>query len=250
MTTQEALPALDREVVATREVPGRWLLLGLAQVLLPFGGLLVVLVVVFGLGLPTHDTAASGYTLLAEALAGVGMWWLGGLLAARYGGWRAAFGLDLPGARDVGTVVGWVFLQLGARLVLLIALPEGWSETHGGNTEGISDLTTTGLVLTAISTVLVAPLVEELGFRGVVLRGVLRRSGFWTAALVSSALFGMLHALGAARAAAIPMLVLATALFGLLQCVLVRRTGRLGPAIGVHAGMNALVLVLAVAADA
>jgi uncharacterized protein len=250
VTTEVAPPALDQEVAATRDLPGRWFLLGLAQVLLPLGGLLLVLVVVFALGLPTGDSAASGYTLLAEVLGGLGIWWLGARLAARYGGWRAAFGLDLPRAGDVGTVLGWTFLQLGSRLALLVALPESWSDSHGGNTEGISDLTTAGLVLTAVASVLVAPVVEELGFRGVVLRGLMRRSGFWPAALVSSALFGALHALGAARLSAVPLLVAATALFGLLQCVLVRRTGRLGPAIGVHATMNALVLALAVGADA
>jgi len=242
--------ALDREVLEARDVPGRWFLFGLAQVALPFLALLFVLVVVWVGRLPTSDTAAVGYTLLAELAAGAGIWLLGRGFARRYGGWRAAFGLDLPTGRDTGTVVGWCLLQLGARLALLLALPRTWTESHGGNTEGVAELPLTGLVVLGLASVVVAPVVEELGFRGVVLRGLMRRVSFWPAALGSSALFGVLHALGAARVAAIPLLVGVTALFGLLQCVLVRRTGRLGPAIGVHSATNLLVLVIAVAADA
>ena len=38
------------------------------------------------------------------------------------------------------------------------------------------------------------PVVEELLFRGLVLRGLMLRLGFWPAALLSSAVFGLLHA--------------------------------------------------------
>jgi membrane protease YdiL (CAAX protease family) len=41
-------------------------------------------------------------------------------------------------------------------------------------------------------------------------------------------------------------LVIATAVFGLGLCVLTRRTGRLGPAIGVHALRNAFAVAAVV----
>jgi membrane protease YdiL (CAAX protease family) len=74
----------------------------------------------------------------------------------------------------------------------------------------------------------------------------MRRFSFWPAALVSSLCFAGLHVFGAAHAAGIPLLLSMMLVFGLLQCVLVRRSGRIGPAIGVHATMNLLVMVLAV----
>jgi membrane protease YdiL (CAAX protease family) len=237
-------PPLDAEVDATRDVPGRWGWFGLAQVLLPFATLLVIFLVVVAADLPKGDTAAAVWTLVAELSAGAVVWRVGRGFAARYGGWRAAFGFDLPRRTDIGTVVGWTLLQLGARIALIVALPDSWSG-HGGNTEGVSDLSPVGLLAIGAASVLVAPPLEELGFRGVVLRGLMRRTTFWPAAAGSAVLFGVLHSLGASSLAAVPLLVLATALFGLLQCVLVRRTGRLGPAIGVHAATNLLVLVLA-----
>jgi membrane protease YdiL (CAAX protease family) len=60
--------------------------------------------------------------------------------------------------------------------------------------------------------------------------------------VVSSVLFGVLHmaSLDAGGAA----LAVATGVMGLGLCVLARRTGRLGPGIGVHAVRNALALTL------
>jgi membrane protease YdiL (CAAX protease family) len=88
--------------------------------------------------------------------------------------------------------------------------------------------------------VLVSPVLEELLFRGVVLRGLMLRTGFWPAAVASSVCFGALHAT-AVGLEGLPV-VLATGVFGLGLCVLTRRTGRLGPAIGVHSLRNALAV--------
>jgi membrane protease YdiL (CAAX protease family) len=101
------------------------------------------------------------------------------------------------------------------------------------------------LVVFAVVAVAVAPVVEELLFRGLVLRGLMLRLGFWPAALLSSACFGAFHAQRAD--AGTVLLVTANGVFGLGLCLLARRTGRLGPGIGVHALRNALAVVLVVA---
>ena len=49
------------------------------------------------------------------------------------------------------------------------------------------------LVLTICALVVLAPLGEELLFRGLLLRGLVRRMRFWPAALLSSALFASAH---------------------------------------------------------
>lgn len=49
------------------------------------------------------------------------------------------------------------------------------------------------IVLMVIALVLLAPLGEELLFRGLILRGLVRRMRFWFAALISSALFAAAH---------------------------------------------------------
>jgi membrane protease YdiL (CAAX protease family) len=49
-------------------------------------------------------------------------------------------------------------------------------------------------VAVAVVAVVFAPLVEELMFRVLLFNAIWRRTGFWTAAIVSSALFGFSHA--------------------------------------------------------
>ncbi len=50
------------------------------------------------------------------------------------------------------------------------------------------------VVLTVIALVVLAPLGEELLFRGLLLRGLARRLDFWPAALITSAVFAGAHA--------------------------------------------------------
>jgi membrane protease YdiL (CAAX protease family) len=242
---------LDEEVLSTKDVPAPWRRAAIAQPLIPIGVVLVLALVVGVAGLPTSDTASGVYTLLAGLAAGACTVLVGRPVARAYGGWRAAFGFDLPRRGDLRTVLRWLGVQVASRLGLLVvltAVSPSLSESHGGNTEDLPNLPPVALVLAGVAAVLLAPVAEELAFRGVLLRALMRRLPFWPAALISSALFAVLHAGGVSHVAAIPLLVVVILLFGVLQCVLVRRTGRLGPAIGVHGLMNLLVLWLGVAA--
>ncbi len=93
-----------------------------------------------------------------------------------------------------------------------------------------------GLVLMGIGVVIVAPIVEELYFRGLLLRTIERRWGIAVAVIGSSLFFGATHF----QLLQFPGLTLA----GLAFAMAVVRTGRLGAAIAVHVGFNATTFVL------
>jgi uncharacterized protein len=108
-------------------------------------------------------------------------------------------------------------------------------------------------ILLVLGIALLAPLTEELMFRGVLLQALQARVSMRAALLWSAAIFALFHLLGisgenpvAAAALALPQLFLV----GLVLGRLVRRHGRLGPAVFVHAGYNLIaVIVLLFALD-
>ncbi len=91
-------------------------------------------------------------------------------------------------------------------------------------------------ILLTIVVAVMAPLVEELFFRGFLL-GALRRIATPAVAVVlSSAAFALVHFL--------PILFPGTFLLGLVAGAVTIRTGRLAPAIAMHLGFNATTLVV------
>ncbi len=99
---------------------------------------------------------------------------------------------------------------------------------------------TMALVAVAFLVAIVAPMVEELFFRGF-LFGALGRIMHWgVAAVVTGLVFGAIHAGGTPAIFLVPLAVL-----GALLCVLYRRTDSLVPGMGVHAFNNALALGVA-----
>ena len=242
-----SLPPLDQQVSDLARQPGRtWgavdAVLGILAV--PLALLLAVLVLSAAPVLPDALNTAIASAVLAAA----------GFAAAQRavrqsGGFGRALGLDLPGRRDIGRIVGWTLLLLLVQTLVLIVLAVVIPSLRDAQVENIGflrDEPLTAVLVVAVLAVVVAPVVEELLFRGLVLRGLMLRTGFWPAAVVSSSSFGLLHA-QAWGLDALP-LIAATGVFGLGLCVLVRRTGRLGPAIGVHGLRNAIGIVAVVLA--
>lgn len=88
-----------------------------------------------------------------------------------------------------------------------------------------------GVLLLVLVVVVMAPLAEEVFFRGMLQRTLGRVVPVWPAMLVTSVLFGVSHF----QALQLPAL----AAFGLVLSLLVHRGGRLGPAIWAHVGFNA-----------
>ena len=92
-----------------------------------------------------------------------------------------------------------------------------------------------GVVLLILIVVVGAPIIEELFFRGLLMRSLERRWGTSAAVLVSSAVFGAVHL----QLVQLPALIL----FGLVAAVLTVRSGRLGPAIFAHVAFNAVAVI-------
>ena len=96
-----------------------------------------------------------------------------------------------------------------------------------------------GLVL---SVAVGAPLVEELFFRGLLLRSLQRRVPDWAAVALSAAAFGLAHG-SALPVEAVALVILSLTVFGAILAILAIRTGRLGPSIVAHAVFNLFTLL-------
>ncbi len=88
-----------------------------------------------------------------------------------------------------------------------------------------------GVALLVLVVVVGAPVVEEVFFRGLAQRAIVRRLGRWPGLVATSLLFGLVHF----QLLQFPALVA----FGLVAGWLAQRDGRLGRAIWAHVGFNA-----------
>ncbi len=183
-------------------------------------------------------------TLLAVLAYGPSLLWCG-VVSRRWGTGRTASDLGLrPRWSDLawGPVV-WlaaVGCQLAAGLlVLILGIP------ITSNTEGIDQLSAdrTYVVSLVITAVVAAPLVEELVFRGVVLRGLLGRMPAVGAIAMQAVLFGAVHVdpvRGVGNIGLVIVLSAVGAAFGGAAYLL----ARIGPTVIAHAILNGVVLVL------
>jgi len=98
--------------------------------------------------------------------------------------------------------------------------------------------TSLAAVLAIVYGALVAPFIEELVFRGLLLVPIADRAGPGIAVLMTSLLFGLMHLTD-------PLSVPPLVLFGALLAVLRLRSGSLGPPTLLHVGNNVLAFSLA-----
>jgi len=180
----------------------------------------------------TYGAAVAGLLQLALIL-GVILWIAHGkplrqwFALRRPRSWGRAFGIS------VGVLIG-VFV-LGALLQPLLhpgkeqgLVPQHWRPEFAG-----------AFAFNFIVVALFAPVVEELTFRGLGYT-LLSRYGQWVAIVLVGIIFGLAHGL----VEALPIL----AFFGMGLCYLRVKTDSVYPGMVVHAGFNALVLSIAVAA--
>jgi hypothetical protein len=99
-----------------------------------------------------------------------------------------------------------------------------------------------GLLLIAIHVVLVAPIAEELCFRGLVLNRLMAVLPFWKANVVQAALFGLIHLS--------PIQSIYAFLFGLLLGWIYHKTGRFSAAIAAHIAFNSAPALTALIPEA
>jgi membrane protease YdiL (CAAX protease family) len=96
---------------------------------------------------------------------------------------------------------------------------------------------TLNLVLVVVLITVVAPLGEELFFRGYFFGALRNWKGFLPAAIVTGAVFGAIHIGSSPLGFTVPL-----AVFGFGLCLLYERTGSLYPCIALHAANNAIAL--------
>ena len=160
--------------------------------------------------------------------------------------------------RDLGLRFRWwdllgILIGIGGQILIAIMYAPFQHDIHNFN--GPSQRLTgashgAGFVVIAIATVLLAPAVEELFFRGLLLKALVR-------------LFTPLRAAGGARTAGVVLAVIADgllfglahgewvqlaglAVFGVILAAISYRTGRLGMNMVAHATFN-LVAIIAIA---
>lgn len=177
-----------------------------------------------------YGTAASGVVQYALILGIM-------LLVARGLPRREAFALrrplSWPRALGLGAAVLAAIYVVSAVLSPLLhpgreqgLTPTGWQPAHAG-----------AFAANFLVVVLVAPVVEELTFRGIGFT-LLARFGAWPAILLTGLAFGLAHGL----VEGLPLL----AIFGCLLAWLRTRTDSVYPGMLVHGTFNAIALIAAV----
>jgi membrane protease YdiL (CAAX protease family) len=197
----------------------------------------VVLIVAYPDGLPDPVSTP------VQMLFNLGLWLgygLGPILMARAGGRPPVKVLgatirprDVPAGLALGVAVQLTVLPLLYLVVLRFV--------DGDPSADARDLLDTAkepleMVLLTVSVVIVAPLVEELFFRGLLLGALRRRWGSPAAVAVSAGVFAVVHR----QLLPLPGLFV----LGVVAALLVIRTGRLGPAWTLHAGFNAATVAV------
>ena len=151
------------------------------------------------------------------------------------------------------------FLGLGLLLQILLAVLafpileslDSTEQTTQAVVEQVSQATGGGTRIAVIVLVgFLAPLAEEVVFRGVLLQVLQRKMRPAIANVTTAAVFSVVHAIGLLPGSDLAGLVTLGLLFvvGLVLGALTIRHGRLGPAIFTHAGYNLTTLLLVYAA--
>jgi membrane protease YdiL (CAAX protease family) len=189
-------------------------------------------------------------SLAGQALSQIGLWtgMVGAAVVAshRKGAGTLAEDFGLRGKwSDIGlgvvTAVGVQVLVLPAIAYLLRPLL-GQPEVSGPVQDLLDKAQGLAFVGLILSVAVGAPIVEELFFRGLLLRSLRRRMPDWAAVSLSAVAFGIAHGSALPVDAVVLVMVSLTA-FGAILATMALRTGRLGPGIVTHAVFNLFTLL-------
>ena len=171
-------------------------------------------------------------------------------LARRHPGWVEALGLPPRGKRlrafGWGAAMGIVLypviaIVIGLPLSLLLEALSG--EPASAPEQVPTDLSSAGKVLAVILAVAIAPVMEELFYRGVLFRSIRDRHGFWAGALLSAVLFGVVHYLPSPWQDAV-LLQGAMVFTGFAFAWIYERRGTILASIGAHVVFNVIGIAL------
>jgi uncharacterized protein len=210
------------------------------------GGLLLVVIVPPLLVLPFEpkiasdpDNASAAAILATQAL-------FDGMLVAVAIGMASQWRFSLPGAlRSLGlrrfqpSAIGWMFAVLGiyyAGAIAFSAIVLQPKQEDIGKELGVCDPGIGIAIFAVLAIVVLAPIAEEIFFRGFFFAGLRTRWSLWPSALLSGAIFGLVHA-PTGPTAAIPLAGLGVGLAWLYN-----KTGSIYPTMLAHFLNNAIAI--------
>jgi len=191
-------------------------------------------------GLPTLVKAGVGLVLAY----GPSLWWARRVVRQAGGGARQQLGWRFRWV-DLGWgPLTWIGSHVANVIVILVAV-EALGVPFESNVESTTDdITAAYVIAMLVSAVIAAPLVEEIVFRGVVLRGLVGKIGVVAAVPVQGVLFGMAHLDPIDRGWGNIGLILGLSTVGCGLGLVTVLTRRLGAAIIAHACLNGFVMTL------
>lgn len=142
----------------------------------------------------------------------------------------------------IGSAIGWtlaayfIYVMLGAVWGTIVDVD---AQDSLPDSLGV-DESTAALVAVCVLVTVIAPIAEEILFRGFIYGALRNWRGPWPAALATGVVFGAIHAGGTE-----PVFLVPLAILGFMLCVLRERTGSLLPCIALHALNNGLAFGIA-----
>ncbi|MFP5451421.1 MAG: CPBP family intramembrane glutamic endopeptidase [Thermoleophilia bacterium] len=214
----------------------------IGAVLLAFGLSIPLAAVLLGTDL-SDDSVNAIFALVGSALILLFGYVFLTALPAHERRWVTALKHTRGGAVGLGVVIGIGIIIASASLIVLGTLVDGGLEDRLEEQATDVGPELWQIVLMVIALVVLAPLGEELVFRGLLLRGLVRRLNFWPAALITSVLFAASHA----DAYAIWPRAIALVATGLTLAWLYRWRGY-AAAVTAHATVNGVAAIALIAA--
>ena len=197
-----------------------------------FAGLAAVTVAAILIGPEITDSETFRVLIPVQTLVQLGLiaWW-----ASRGARRRFSLGFRFEGRDLIGLPLG-VGFQIAASIALLpivLWVLDGEAPTQEV-VESASGLVGIDIVLVIIGAVLLAPLAEELVFRGVLLRALIVSRGRRFATYVSAAVFAAIHLLDPNAWMVVPILFA----LGIVLAKVTISTGRIAQAVFTHMAFN------------
>lgn len=199
-------------------------------------GLAASMLAILAVGPELSDSETFRVVIPAQTLAGMALvaWW-----ASQSARRRLSLGARIDRSDLIGIPIGIGF-QIAASIALLpivVWVLDGDAPTQGV-VESASGLAGIDLALVAVGAGILAPLSEELIFRGVLLRALLVRRGPDFATYVSAGVFASIHLLDPNAWLVVPVLFV----LGVVLAKMTISTGRLGRALLTHMAFNLLAV--------
>lgn len=146
---------------------------------------------------------------------------------------KAPFGQAL--AKSIGIIVTY-FILLATYNELVNLAPDDAAEKLGGDSGAL------GMLAFAILVAVIAPIAEEIFYRGMVFRALANGVGIWLGAIISGVLFGAVHVDSVDGDRLLQVVPLG--LLGIFFAILYAWSGTLFAPIALHATNNALAVIV------